>query len=303
MPVNIPDKLPASEILKNENIFVMNETRAMHQDIRPLRIAILNLMPLKITTETHLIRILSNSPLQVELTLLYTRTHLPKNTPIEHLDSFYKCFEDIRDDRFDGLIITGAPIEHLSFEEVFYWNELSEIFEWSKTNVTSSLFICWGAQAALYYFYGIQKHQTDKKVFGVFEHDIVDRSVPLVRGFDDVFLAPHSRHTENRVEDILNEPRLQLISKSDEAGMYIAMSRDSRQVFVTGHSEYDLNTLNDEYQRDKSKGMDIDIPKNYFPGNDPGKVPLNRWKSHGNLLYTNWLNYYVYQITPFDWSK
>lgn len=300
MPVNIPDKLPSNDILRQENVFVMNESQAIHQDIRPLKIAILNLMPVKITTETHLLRMLSNSPLQVEITLLYTATHIPKNTPIEHLKAFYKCFDDVKDSRFDGLIITGAPIEHLNFEDVFYWDELSEIMKWSDTNVTSTLFICWGAQAGLYYFYGVPKYQLDKKIFGVFEHNVLDKQVPLVRGFDDVFMAPHSRNTENRAEDIMKVKELLLLSVSDEAGVYIVMSHDGKRIFVTGHSEYEPLTLNDEYVRDMDKGIDIQIPRNYYPGNDPKNTPVNRWKSHGSLLYTNWLNYYVYQQTPYE---
>ncbi len=299
MPVNIPDKLPSNDILRNENVFVMNESQAIHQDIRPLKIAILNLMPIKMTTETHLLRMLSNSPLQVEITLLYTATHIPKNTPMEHLNLFYKCFEDVKDSYFDGLIITGAPIEHLNFEEVYYWDELSEIMKWSDKNVTSSLFICWGAQAGLYYFYGIPKYDTPQKVFGVFEHHVLDKNIPLVRGFDDVFMAPHSRNTENRAEDIAKVKDLQIVSTSDDAGVYIVQSKDGRKTFVTGHSEYEPLTLNDEYVRDKAKGLDIEIPKNYYPDNDPTKTPQNRWKGHGSLLYTNWLNYYVYQQTPY----
>jgi homoserine O-succinyltransferase len=300
MPVNIPDKLPSNDILRQENVFVMNESQAIHQDIRPLKIAILNLMPVKMTTETHLLRMLSNSPLQVEITLLYTATHIPKNTPMEHLNMFYKNFNDVKDQKFDGMIITGAPIEHLEFEEVYYWKELSEIMKWSDTNVTSTLFICWGAQAGLKYFYNIPKYDLPKKVFGVFEHKVHDKNIPLVRGFDDVFLAPHSRNTENKAEDILKVKDLELVSTSNEAGVYIAQSKDGRKVFVTGHSEYELLTLKDEYLRDREKGIDIDLPKHYFPNNDPANIPQNRWKSHGSLLYANWLNYYVYQLTPFD---
>ena len=300
MPVNIPDKLPSNDILRKENVFVMNESQAIHQDIRPLKIGILNLMPLKMTTETHLLRMLSNSPLQVEITLLYTATHIPKNTPMEHLNMFYKNFNDIKDEKFDGLIITGAPIEHLAFEDVFYWEELSEIMKWSDTNVTSTLFICWGAQAGLYYFYGIPKYDLPKKVFGVFEHVVHDKNVPLVRGFDDDFMAPHSRNTENKIEDIVKIKDLILVSTSKEAGLYIAQSKSGRKIFVTGHSEYEPLTLKEEYVRDKEKGLDIDIPKNYFPDNNPQNTPQNRWKSHGSLLYSNWLNYYVYQQTPFE---
>jgi len=300
MPVNIPDKLPSSEILRNENVFVMNESQAIHQDIRPLKIAILNLMPLKIATETHILRMLSNSPLQVEITLLYTASHLPKNTPMEHLNTFYKNFEEVKHHQFDGLIVTGAPIEHLSFEEVFYWDELVDIMKWSNTNVTSTLYICWGAQAGLYYHYGVPKYQLDKKVFGVFEHKVIDNQIPLVRGFDDVFMAPHSRNTENRAEDILKVPELQLVSVSEEAGVYIVMSKDGKRIFVTGHSEYEQMTLKDEYLRDKTKGLSTELPKHYFPENNPARTPVNKWKGHGSLFYSNWLNYYVYQQTPFE---
>lgn len=300
MPVNIPDTLPAAEVLKNENVFVMNQSRATTQDIRPLRIGLLNLMPLKETTETHILRMLSNSPLQVEIILLYTKTHIPKNTPIEHLDSFYQSFDELEYKNLDGLIITGAPIEHLPFEEVFYWQELTQIFDWAKKHVTSTLYICWGAQAALYYHYGIQKYEMESKLFGIYNHTITNPKEPLVQGFDDEFLAPHSRFTYTRREDILAHPELDLISESDKAGVYIAVSKDKKNVFVTGHSEYDPLTLRDEYLRDKSKGLDIAIPENYFPNNDPSKTPINRWKGHGSLLFSNWLNYYVYQETPFE---
>lgn len=300
MPVNIPDTLPAAEVLKNENIFVMNQSRAISQDIRPLRIGILNLMPLKETTETHLIRMLSNSPLQVEIVLLYTKTHTPKNTSLEHLQSFYQSFDEIAFTNLDGLIITGAPIEHLPFEDVIYWKELTQILEWANKHVTSTLHICWGAQAALYYQYGIQKHVLDKKLFGIFNHTILNNKEPLVRGFDDEFLAPHSRHTFTRREDILAQPELDLISESDEAGVYIVTSKNKKHVYVTGHSEYDPYTLRDEYLRDTQKGLDIEMPVNYFPQNNLENKPINRWKSHGNLLFSNWLNYYVYQETPFD---
>lgn len=300
MPVNIPDTLPAAEVLKNENIFVMNQSRAISQDIRPLRIGILNLMPLKETTETHLIRMLSNTPLQVEIVLLYTKTHTPKNTSLEHLESFYQSFDEMSYKHLDGLIITGAPIEHLPFEDVLYWEELKKIFAWADKHVTSTLHICWGAQAALYYQYGIQKYQLPKKLFGIFKHAVVNNKEPLVRGFDDEFLAPHSRHTYTRREDILAQPELELISESDEAGVYIVTSKNKKHVYVTGHSEYDPLTLRDEYMRDKQKGLNIEIPFNYFPDNNPQNTPVNRWKSHGNLLFSNWLNYYVYQETPFE---
>lgn len=302
MPVNIPDSLPASDILKKENIFVMNESQAIRQDIRPLRIAILNLMPIKETTETHLLRMLSNTSLQVEITLLYMRSHIPKNTSIDHLDSFYKYFTEVKDKKFDGLIVTGAPIEHLEFEDVTYWNELQELFKWSETNVTSSLFICWGAQAALYNFYGIKKYKMEQKLFGVYRHTILDKKTPLLRGFDDVFYAPHSRYTYTKIEDVLNTPELQLLSISKTAGVYLACSNDGKRIFVTGHSEYDSNTLKDEYLRDKDKGIDINIPENYFTNDDPTTEPLNVWKSHGSLLFSNWLNYYVYQATPYEFE-
>lgn len=300
MPLNIPDNLPAIEQLENENIFVMRETRAIHQDIRPLQIAILNLMPIKTTTETHLLRLLSNTPLQVEITLLNTKTHLSKNTPKEHLESFYKTFEEIKSRKIDGMIITGAPIEHLEFEEVNYWDEIRIIMDYAKDNVTSTLYICWGAQAGLYHFYGIPKYPLDNKMFGVFHHDVKDRKIPLVRGFDDVFPAPHSRHTEVRREDILKIPELTLISESDDAGVYIVGDNVGKQFFITGHSEYDPLTLKGEYERDKNKGLDINVPKNYFPNDDPKMPPIVRWRSHANLLFSNWLNYYVYQQTPYD---
>jgi homoserine O-succinyltransferase len=300
MPLNIPDQLPAVDILQEENIFVMRETKAIHQDIRPLRIAILNLMPVKITTETQILRMLSNTPLQVEIVLLYTRDHRPKNTPFEHLRSFYKTFGDIKHQKFDGMIITGAPIEHLEFEEVYYWNELKEIMDWVRHNVMSTLFICWGAQAGLFHYYGIPKYHLNRKMFGVFAHTINNPRIPLVRGFDDEFLAPHSRHTEVRSSDIKRVRDLIIVSESTEAGVYIVMTKDGRSIFITGHSEYDPYTLRDEYLRDIKKGLPIDIPKNYFQQDDPLKPPIVRWKSHANLLYYNWLNYYVYQQTPYD---
>lgn len=300
MPVNIPDKLPAKEILEKENVFIMSESRAKNQDIRPLKIAILNLMPIKITTETHLLRMLSNSPLQVEVTLIAPSGRDSRNTPKSHLEAFYVSFNDVRHKRFDGLIITGAPIEHLSFEEVDYWPEMLEIFAWADTNVTSTFNICWGAQAAMYHYYGIPKVQTDKKIFGVFEHTVLSKNVPLLRGFDDVFMAPHSRHTETRLSDVAACSDLQILSTSPGAGLYLAMSKDSRRIFVTGHSEYDPLTLKDEYDRDIARGLDIGLPENYFPNDDPAQTPPQRWRSHGSLLYSNWLNYYVYQNTPYD---
>ncbi|RPF43519.1 homoserine O-succinyltransferase [Hydrogenoanaerobacterium saccharovorans] len=300
MPINIPDSLPASRILEQENIFVMNEARAVHQDIRPLRIAILNLMPKKIETETQLLRLLSNSPLQVDVELLLTATHASKNTPTEHLLKFYKTFDDIKDQRFDGLIITGAPVEQMRFEEVDYWPELCDIMQWSKTNVYSTFHICWGAQAGLYYHYGINKHPLESKMFGIFHHHNICPKHLLMRGFDEVFVAPHSRHTGISQEDITSEPRLELLSYSDVAGPYLIASRDNRQIFVTGHSEYDRDTLQREYTRDIDKGLAIDVPVNYFPDDDPSRTAPYQWRSHAHLLYSNWLNYFVYQSTPFD---
>jgi homoserine O-succinyltransferase len=300
MPLNIPDKLPAVEVLEKENIFVMKETRAIHQDIRPLKVIILNLMPLKIATETHILRLLSNTPLQVEITLLHTENHVSKNTPSEHLESFYKRFSQISKNKYDGLIITGAPVEHLEFEEVDYWEELKEIMDWSLTHVTSSLYICWGAQAGLFHFYNIPKYNLSGKMFGVFDHKINSPLTPLMRGFDEEFQAPHSRHTEIRREDILKINELEIVSESEEAGVFIVISKNGKQVFVTGHAEYDPATLKEEYERDLKKGLKINIPKYYFPDNDPNNMPKVRWKSHANLLFTNWLNYYVYQQTPFN---
>jgi len=299
MPLNVPDNLPAIQQLREENIFVMQETRAVHQDIRPLRILILNLMPVKITTETHLLRMLSNNPLQIEITLMHTMTHTSKNTPFEHLKAFYKTFHQVKEKKFDGFIITGAPVEHMEFEEVDYWKELTEIMDWSASHVTSTLYICWAAQAGLYYFYGIPKYPLPEKMFGVFRHKVNNPRIPLVRGFDDEFLAPHSRHTEIRKSDIEKIHDLEIVSESDKAGVYIVVSKDGRKVFVTGHSEYDPYTLRDEYLRDKNKGLPIHIPENYFPDNDPSKEPLVYWRSHANLLFSNWLNYYVYQVTPY----
>jgi homoserine O-succinyltransferase len=301
MPINVPNNLPAIETLKDENIFIMEESRAVHQDIRPLRIALCNLMPVKIVAETDLIRLLSNSSLQVELELFFMDKHESKNTPREHLDVFYKTFDRIRDHKFDGLIINGAPVEMLEFNKVDYWKDLCEVLEWSKTNVTSTMHICWGAQAGLYYHYGIRKYPLPKKAFGVFEHHITDPRIPLVRGFDDMFPAPHSRHTENRLEDIRNHPDLFLVAYSDKVGFNIAISRNGKQVFIAGHLEYNVNTLNTEYLRDKSKGLPIDIPENYYLRDDPGERPVVRWRAHANLLFSNWLNYYVYQETPYEW--
>lgn len=301
MPVNLPENLPAIEILKKEHIFVMDDLRASTQDIRPLKILVLNLMPLKITTETDLIRLLSNSPLQVEIEFLGLSTHTPKNTPIEHLMSFYTTFNRVKKRYFDGMIITGAPVEMLPFREVTYWEEITRIFDWARTHVTSSFYICWGAQAALHHFYGINKYPLEKKLFGVFRHTITDSSFPLFRGFDDEFYAPHSRHTTLRTEEIKQHAELTILSESEEAGVYIVSSRGGREFYVTGHSEYAPLTLHNEYLRDKEKGMDsVSIPLNYYRDNDPTQPPLVQWRSHANLLYINWLNYFVYQATPFN---
>ncbi len=303
MPIKIPEGLPAAGILENENIFVMNELRAIKQDIRPLRIAILNLMPTKIVTETQLIRLLSNTPLQIELTLLQTASHVSKNTPAEHMAAFYKCFDDVCNSNFDGLIITGAPVEELPFEGVDYWPELCRVMEWSKTHVFSTLHICWAAQAALYYHYGVPKYKLDRKLFGVYSHTVNVPEHPLVRGFDENFLAPHSRHTECRTSDIEMEKRLQILADSEQAGAFIIAAKDRNMFFVTGHAEYDNDTLSKEYFRDREKGLDIQIPYNYFPENDCTKRPPNKWRGHAHLLFSNWLNYSVYQLTPYDISE
>lgn len=303
MPVNIPATLPAVDLLRNENIFVMDSDRASHQEIRPLKIVILNLMPVKITTETDLIRLLSNTPLQIELDLLQMDSHECKNTPVEHMMTFYKNFDEIRKSNYDGMIITGAPVEHLPFEDVDYWNELTEIFDWAKKHVTSTFFICWAAQAGLYYHYGIPKYMLNKKMFGVFEHHIHNPQNPIFRGFDDVFFVPHSRHTEVRSEDILKVPELTILSESPESGVYMVMARNGREFFVTGHSEYSPLTLDGEYKRDLAKGLPIDLPLNYYQDNNPDLSPQVRWRSHANLLITNWLNYFVYQETPYDLSQ
>jgi len=300
MPIVVPDKLPALEQLRSEGVFAMAETRAIHQDIRPLKIAILNLMPLKIETENQLLRLLSNSPLQVEVQLLKTKTYEPRNTSSKHMDMFYKTLEEIEHNKYDGLIVTGAPVEHIEFEEVEYWDEITEIMDWSVHNATSTLFICWAAQAALYYYYGIPKYEIGEKMFGVFEHDILNNRIPIVRGFDDVFVAPHSRHTEVRREDIVKVQNLELIAESERAGVYLAVTRDGRQVFVTGHSEYDPLTLRNEYRRDLEKGLPIKIPEHYFKDDNPGNPPIVTWRSHSYLLFSNWLNYYVYQVTPYN---
>lgn len=300
MPIKIQSDLPAKEILEKENIFVMDETRAMHQDIRPIRILVLNLMPLKEETELQLLRSMSNSPLQIDVSFMAMSSHQSKNTSTSHLNKFYQEFEDIKHQKFDGLIITGAPIEKLEFEEVDYWEEMVQILNWAEDHVTSTLYLCWGAQAALYYHYGLQKKPLPEKMFGLFQHQVENRKVPLVRGFDDVFLAPHSRHTEVTSEDIHNCEAITVLAESEEAGIFLAMAKDGRQIFVMGHPEYDRVTLDGEYKRDKAKGLDIQMPKNYYPGDDANVRPLLTWRAHGNNLYSNWLNYYVYQATPFN---
>ncbi|AET59879.1 homoserine O-acetyltransferase MetA [Paenibacillus terrae] len=300
MPIKIPDTLPAKEVLEGENIFVMDESLAYHQDIRPLRIAILNLMPTKETTETQLLRLVGNTPLQVDVTLVHMKSHVSKNTSQEYLNMFYKTFDEIRNSRFDGMVITGAPVEQLEFEDVNYWEEIRQIFEWTKTNVTSTMHICWASQAGLYHHFGVPKYGLDYKCFGVFSHSVNKPKVKLLRGFDELFYAPHSRHTEVRREDIEHIAELELLSESEEAGVYLVATRDGKQIFVTGHSEYDSLSLKWEYDRDVAKGMDIEVPKNYFPNNDPERTPPSTWRAHANLLFSNWLNYYVYQETPFD---
>ena len=302
MPIKIPNLLPATDTLLNENIFVITETRAITQDIRPLQIAVLNLMPTKIVTETQLARLLGNTPLQVELTLLHTRSHEAKNTSFDHMLAFYHTFEDVKDMRFDGMIITGAPVENMPFEQVEYWDELCQIMEWSKSHVTSTFHICWGAQAGLYYHYGIGKYPLEKKLFGVFPHRIERRTSILLRGFDDVFMAPHSRHTTIRRSDVEETESLKILASSDEAGVYAITTSRGRQIFITGHPEYDADTLRREYLRDKSQNLPIEKPVNYFPDDDDTRDPLVSWRSHANLLYSNWLNYFVYQTTPYDIS-
>jgi homoserine O-succinyltransferase len=303
MPVKIPATLPARATLEKENIFVMDEDRAIHQDIRPLRVAILNLMPTKIATETQLLRLLSNSALQVEVTLLHTATHESKNVDPEHLLNHYFTFGDVRTEKFDGLIITGAPVEQMPFKEVEYWDELTDILDWAESNVESTLHICWGAQAGLYHRYGVPKYDLPRKMFGVFEHRILSRTESLLRGFDDIFLAPHSRHTEIRRADVEKVSDLNILAESDEAGLYLLGTKDGRHIFATGHSEYDPLTLKSEYDRDVNKKLPIHIPKNYYPNDDPKQTPTVRWRGHSNLLFSNWLNYYVYQVTPYDVSQ
>ncbi len=303
MPIKIPNALPAAKILEKENIFVMTETRALSQDIRPLQILILNLMPTKIETETQLLRLLGNTPLQIEIDLLQTVSHKSKNVSKEHLLAFYKTFDEVKDHRYDGLIVTGAPVEMMDFEQTDYWDELCSIFKWADSHVYSTLYICWGAQAGLYYHYGIQKHLLDKKLFGIFKHKPLIPNHPLLRGFDDVFYAPHSRHTTVWREEIEKIPELDILTYSEEAGVHICADRQCRKFFVSGHSEYDRCTLQKEYQRDVEKGLPIDVPKNYFPHDDPNLLPYMNWRSHASLLFSNWLNYIVYQHTPYDLSQ
>ena len=303
MPLRLPDKLPAIELLKQENIFVMDYSRAHMQDIRPLRIAILNLMPLKITTETDLIRLLSNTPLQIEVNFMKLKSHTPKNTPIEHMMMFYRDFEEMKNEKYDGMIITGAPVETLEFEDVTYWDEMQRIFTWARTHVTSTLYICWAAQAGLYFHYGIPKYPLPKKMFGIFQQRPLQPQLPIFRGFDDVFNMPHSRHTEIHREDIMAHPELTLIADSDECGASIVMARGGREFFITGHLEYAPNTLDKEYRRDKDVRDDVELPLNYYRDNDPSKAPVVSWRAHANLFYSNWINYYVYQETPYDINK
>lgn len=299
MPIRVQNDLPVKEILEQENIFVMDEHRADHQDIRPIRIGLLNLMPLKEDTELQILRSLSNTPLQVDVVFVNVSSHVSKNTSTSHLNKFYLPFAEIRDQKFDGFIITGAPVEQIPFEEVDYWEELTEIMEWTKTHVTSTLHLCWGAQAALYYHYGINKEPLEDKLFGVFRHKVLNRKIPLVRGFDDVFLAPHSRHTDVPVEKLRADERITILAESEEAGAFLSMAEEGRQIFVMGHPEYDRITLDGEYKRDLSKGLPIKMPVNYYPEDNPENKPLLTWRAHGNNLYTNWLNYYVYQVTPY----
>ncbi len=300
MPIKIQSDLPAKEILENENIFVMDENRAMHQDIRPLQIAILNIMPVKQDTELQLLRALSNTPLQVDVTFLNVKNHISKNTPADHLNKFYCTIDDVRNRKFDGMIITGAPVEDITFEEVDYWEEMCDIMDWAETHVTSTLHICWGAQAGLYHYYGIDKQKLPQKLFGIYAHKVANRRIPLVRGFDDVFLAPHSRHTESPRDAIHACPDLTVLAESDAAGVFLAIAEDGKKIFVNGHPEYDRYTLQNEYFRDLNKGLPIQVPYNYYPDDDPNNKPLLQWRSHSNNLYSNWLNYYVYQTTPYE---
>ncbi|MDY2661777.1 MAG: homoserine O-succinyltransferase [Bariatricus massiliensis] len=300
MPIRVQNDLPVKEILERENIFVMDEHRATHQDIRPIKIGLLNLMPLKEDTELQLLRSLSNTPLQVDMTFVTVKSHESKNTSLSHLNRFYETFDEIKERRFDGFIITGAPVEQMPFEEVDYWDELKDIMDWTKTHVTSTIHLCWGAQAALYHHYGIDKAPLDSKLFGVFWHRVMNRKIPLVRGFDDVFMAPHSRHTDIPIERIRADKRLMILAESEKAGAFLVMAENGRQIFVMGHPEYDRITLDQEYKRDKSKGLPIELPENYYPEDDSEQRPLLTWRAHGNNLYSNWLNYYVYQVTPYD---
>ena len=300
MPLRLPDRLPAIDILKGENIFVMDETRAHNQEIRPLRIVILNLMPLKITTETDLIRLLSNTPLQMDICFMKLQSHTPKNTPVEHMMMFYKSFEELSSQKFDGMIITGAPIENMDYEAVEYWEEIQAIFNWSRTHVTSTMFLCWGAMAGLYHFYGIPKYPLPKKMFGIFQQQTLNPALPIFRGFDDTFFMPQSRHTEVRKEDILAHNELEIIAESPESGVSIVMARGGREFFITGHLEYAPDTLDREYKRDKGKRDDVDAPVNYYMHNNPAEPPIVTWRAHANLFYSNWINYYVYQETPYN---
>ena len=303
MPLRLPDKLPAIDILKNENIFVMDNSRAHAQDIRPLRIVILNLMPLKITTETDLVRLLSNTPLQMDINFMKLKSHTPKNTPIEHMMMFYRDFESMRNEKFDGMIVTGAPVETMDYEKVTYWDEIVDIFNWARTHVTSTLYICWAAQAGLYHFYGVPKYPLPKKMFSIFEQHTLDPKMPIFRGFDDIFMMPHSRHTEIRKDDILSHPELSLIAESEDSGVSIVMARNGREFFITGHLEYAPNTLDTEYRRDIGIRDDVELPRNYYRNDDPSQSPVVTWRAHANLFYNNWINYYVYQETPYDINK
>ena len=303
MPLRLPDKLPAIDILKNENIFVMDNSRAHAQDIRPLRIVILNLMPLKITTETDLVRLLSNTPLQMDINFMKLKSHTPKNTPIEHMMMFYRDFESMRNEKFDGMIVTGAPVETMDYEKVTYWDEIVDIFNWARTHVTSTLYICWAAQAGLYHFYGVPKYPLPKKMFGIFEQHTLDPKMPIFRGFDDIFMMPHSRHTEIRKDDILSHPELSLIAESEDSGVSIVMARNGREFFITGHLEYAPNTLDTEYRLDIGIRYDVELPRNYYRNDDPSQSPVVTWRAHANLFYNNWINYYVYQETPYDINK
>lgn len=300
MPIKVKGDLPAKAVIEQENIFIMDEKRAISQDIRPLKIGILNLMPLKHETEIQFLRALSNTPLQVDVTFVYVESHVSKNTPASHLNQFYSTFSEIKNKKFDGFIITGAPVEQMEFEEVKYWEELKDIMEWTKTNVTSTLHVCWGAQAGLYYHFGLEKKSLEKKIFGIYSHRVIHRKVPLMRGFDDVFLAPHSRYTEVAREDIVKVSELNILAESEEAGVFIAMTEEGKQIYVMGHPEYDRITLDTEYKRDIDKGLSIEVPVNYYKDDNPDNAPLLTWRAHANAFYTNWLNYYVYQQTPYD---